>query len=371
MDFDMNKLATPYYIMEEAVLIKNLEKIKKLKDATGCKVLLAQKAGSFYPMYDLMKPHLDGTCASGVYEARLAHEHFGKENHMYAPAYKEHELVEALTMCGHVIFNNATQYERFKHLLDGKDVGLRINPEHSTTSNPRYDPCLPTSRLGMTIANFPDELPEGIKGLHFHTLCQQNSDDLEATFKKAESNFAKFFHQVDWINMGGGHMVTWDHYDLDRLIKLINYIKTTYNVQVYIEPGEAIWLDVGYLVASVLDVAGQNVILDASGSCHMPDVVDAPYRAGIVGADLPGVKKHTYRLGGPTCLAGDNLGEYSFDNEMQIGDRIVFTDMAHYTMVKNNTFNGIPLPSIAMCKQNGDVELVKAFGYEDFKVRLG
>ena len=363
-------IQTPYYIVDENLLKKNLEKVVTLKERTGCKVLFAQKAFSMFSVYHVISEYLDGTCASGIYEAKLAHEHFGKENHIYAPAYKPEELEEALEICQHIIFNNLGQYERFKHLLDGKTVGIRVNPEHSTTKNPQYDPCIPQSRLGTKISDFPDELPEGISGLHSHTLCQQNSDDLESTFYALEAKFGKYLHKLDWINLGGGHMITWPHYDLDRLVNLVNYIKKTYNVQVYLEPGESIAYNTGFLVTSVLDIHNGNVIMDASGSCHMPDCLSAPYKPDIIGAGLPNEKAYTYRLGGPTCLAGDNMYEYSFDTELKIGSKIVFEDMAHYTMVKNNTFNGIPLPAIAKVNLNGEVELVKTFDYSDFKNRL-
>jgi len=375
MDFDIYKIATPYYIVDENLLIHNLETLKNVADRTGCHILLAQKAFSMFYFYPLIGKYLDGTTASGINEARLGHEEMGKETHVFSPAYKEAEFDELLDICGHIIFNSFSQWEKYRDQAKkaGKKYGIRINPECSTQDHAIYDPCAPGSRLGVPKDAFREDLLEGISGLHFHTLCEQNADALAATVEAVEANFGKYLHQMEWLNIGGGHHITRPDYDVELLIQTIIRLRDTYHVKIYVEPGEAVALNTGYLVAEVVDVLtnGINIaILDTSAACHMPDVLEMPYRPQIVDAGLPSEKKYTYRLGGPSCLAGDVIGDYSFDHPLVPGERLVFCDMAHYSMVKNNTFNGIGLPSIAVVDKQRLVTLVRSFGYEDFKGRL-
>ena len=373
----LNGLRTPCYVVDEAKLIKNLELLQYVQQETGCRILLAQKCFSMFRLYPLLGKYLAGTTASGIYEARLGYEEMGKENHVFAPAFKDEDMRELVKICGHVIFNSLAQFEKHKKVCAaaGVSMGLRVNPECSTQGGEHaiYDPCAYGSRLGVTLANFPEELPEGIEGLHFHTLCEQNSDDLVTTFKAFETHFGKFLPRLKWLNLGGGHHITRADYDLQALLELIKYIKATYNVEVYLEPGEAVALNAGYLVTEVLDIVhnGLNIlILDASAACHMPDVLEMPYRPPLLGGFAAGEKPYTYRLSSMTCLAGDVIGDYSFEKPVEIGDKLVFADMAIYTMVKNNTFNGLPLPDIALLHADGSTEVVRRFGYEDFKGRL-
>jgi carboxynorspermidine decarboxylase len=373
INFDINTIDTPYFIVDEALIIKNLEVLARVKREAGCKILLAQKAFSMYALYPLISRYLDGTCASGLHEARLAKEYFSGENHVYSPAYSRREFGEIVPIADYIIFNSFDQWQRFKDMADGKMCGIRINPEFSTQKGAIYNPCAPNSRLGVTAANFRADMLDGISGLHFHTLCQQGADALEATMAVIEEKFGEHLHQMEWINMGGGHHITREGYDVDRLIGLIKRIKAAYDVKVYLEPGEAIALNAGYLVAEVLDIVQNDMdiaILDASAACHMPDVLEMPYRPHIIGSGEPGEKPHLYRLGGPSCLAGDIIGDYSFDEPLKTGDRLVFTDMAIYSMVKTNTFNGVGLPSIALLRKDEQIETLRTFGYEDFKMRL-
>jgi len=385
---DIKKIATPAFVVDEGLLTKNLEILKSVSDASGCKILLAQKAFSMYSLYPVIGEYLSGTTASGLYEAKLGREEMGKENHVFSPAHIESEFDEILEICDHVVFNSLSQWSKFREKCDSArikstsplNVGLRINPEHSTQEHGIYDPCSPGSRLGITKQNFEDGLHEyGAKiedfdGLHFHTLCEQNSDALEETLTAAEEKFGQYFHKIKWINFGGGHHITREDYDIPLLIKLIKQISGKYNVQVYIEPGEAVVLNTGFLVSSVIDKVTngsvQNLILDTSAACHMPDVIEMPYRPPVANSGEANEKPYTYRLGGPTCLAGDIIGDYSFDCAIDIGDKLVFCDMALYTMVKTNTFNGTRLPDIVIRDANGVCKVVKSFGYGDFKSRL-
>lgn len=375
LDFAIDKLPTPCFVVDEKLLIKNLEKLKYVMDKTGCHILLAQKAFSMFSTYPLVSQYLSGTTASGLYEAKLGHEMFAGETHIFSPAYKGEELDEILTICDHIIFNSFSQWEicKDKCLASNKSFGIRVNPECSTQDHAIYDPCSPFSRLGVTKANFRADMLEGIDGLHFHTLCEQNSDALEATIKAVEEKFGVFLPQMKWVNFGGGHHISREDYDVEKLIEIIKSFKAKYNVKVYLEPGEAVALNSGFLVASVMDIIdnGMNIaILDTSAACHMPDVLEMPYKPYIIGSGEAKVKKYTYRLGGHTCLAGDIIGDYSFDEPLKIGDRLVFCDMAIYSMVKTNTFNGMQLPSIALCDKDGNTKIIKEFGYEDFKNRL-
>lgn len=375
MNFDIHAINTPYYIVEQERLVKNLALLKSVAERAGCEILLAQKAFSMYSLYPLIGEYLSGTAASGLFEARLGFECMGKESHVFSAAYREDEFDELLTICDHIIFNSFSQWERFKSkaLRTNKKFGLRINPECSTQTHAIYDPCATGSRLGITQKNFQFDNIDGISGLHFHTLCEQNSDALLVTLDAIEEKFQACLPDMEWVNFGGGHHITRDDYDREALISRIRQFRQKYGVRVYLEPGEAIALNAGYLVASVLDIINNNMniaILDTSAACHMPDILEMPYRPDITDAGPAGGKPYTYRLGGPTCLAGDIIGDYSFDHPLEPGDRLVFRDMAIYTMVKNNTFNGIKLPSIAVTGKEGHVKLIKSFGYEDFKNRL-
>lgn len=373
----LQALPTPCYVVDEAKLIKNLELLQKVQQETGCHILLAQKCFSMFRLYPLIGQYLAGTTASGIYEARLGREEMGKENHVFAPAFKDEDMQELVQVCDHIVFNSMAQLEKHRSVWQeaGVSVGIRVNPEYSTqeAEHAIYDPCAYGSRLGVTLANFPEQLPEGVEGLHFHTLCEQNADDLIATFKAFESEFGKYFSQLKWLNLGGGHHITRADYDVQALIDLLNYIRTTYNLKVYLEPGEAVALNAGYLVTEVLDIVRNGLevlILDASAACHMPDVLEMPYRPPLRGGFAAGEKPYTYRLSSMTCLAGDVIGDYSFVKKIRIGDKLIFEDMAIYSMVKNNTFNGMPLPDIVLLYKNGTTELVRRFGYEDFKGRL-
>lgn len=371
----LQTIPTPSYVVEEQLLIKNLEILKQVMDESGCHILLAQKCFSMFSVYPLIGTYLSGTTASGLFEAKLGKEHMGGETHIYAAAYRDDEIDEILNLCDHIIFNSFSQWARFKDkaIKSGKECGLRINPECSTQEGHAiYDPCAPYSRMGITKDNFQDDKLEGISGLHFHTLCEQNSDDLVTTLHAVEKYFGKYLYQMKWLNFGGGHHITKDDYDRETLIKSIKYMQEKYDLIIYLEPGEAVALNAGYLVSTVLDIMhnGMDIaILDTSASCHMPDVIEMPYRPVIIGAKSPGEYRHTYRLGGPTCLAGDIIGDYSFEKPLLIGDRVVFCDMAIYSMVKNNTFNGMNLPSIVL-KEQEHLKLIKQFGYLDFKNRL-
>lgn len=373
-------IKTPTFVIEEKLLVKNLEKLKYIIEKTGCDILLAQKCFSMYHTYNLIGQYISGTTASGLFEAKLGKEHMGKQTHVYSAAYRDDEIDEILDICDHVVFNSFSQWEKYKDkaIKSGKEIGLRINPECSTQEGHAiYDPCSIYSRMGITKEKFKDKDLQGISGLHFHTLCEQNVEDLITTIKVVEKNFGNILYKMKWINFGGGHHITKKEYDIDKLINCINYIKTKYHLQVYIEPGEAVALDTGFLVSTVLDIVYNKrdiAILDASAACHMPDVIEMPYTPEILEGTILKKQesienKYIYRLAGPTCLAGDIIGDYVFKKPLKIGDRIIFCDMAIYSMVKTNTFNGMNLPSIAY-KKDDDIKIIKNFGYNDFKMRL-
>ena len=376
----MDQLPTPCYVIDEKKLKENLQILKEVREEAGCKILLAQKAFSCFYEYPLIGQYLDGTTASGLYEARLGKEEMGKENPVFAPAYKDADIKELGEICDHIIFNSFAQLRRHKDVVSGKSLGLRINPECSTQGDHAiYDPCAPGSRLGVTKEVFvreieaEPELFDALDGLHFHTLCEQNADDLAKTLEAVEEKFGPWLSKIKWLNMGGGHHITRDDYDRKLLIKCIKHIRDIYGVEVYLEPGEAIALNAGYLVTEVMDIVENGLsvlILDASAACHMPDVLEMPYRPPLKDSGNAGEKAFTYRLSSCTCLAGDVIGDYSFDKQIHVGDKLYFQDMAIYSMVKNNTFNGIPLPGIAVMKEDGDCELIRTFGYGDFKGRL-
>lgn len=377
MDLDFTKVPTPCYVVDERLLIKNLEILKKVEEETGCRILLATKAFSMYETFPLVAKYLSGVTSSSLHEARLGYEEMGKEVHIYAAAYKEEEFDKIMHYCNHIVFNSFNQWNKYKEKIKaaGKPIscGLRINPEYAEVETELYNPCAPKSRMGITLEHFAGEDLEGIEGLHFHAMCEQNSDTLERILKVVEEKFGAYLHQMKWINFGGGHHITRADYDLEKLIKCIKHIKGTYDIEVYLEPGEAVALNTGYLVSTVLETLHNDIdiaILDTSAACHMPDVLEMPYRPQIIGGGIATEKAYTYRLGSATCLAGDVIGDYSFDAPLKEGDRLVFCDMAHYTMVKNNTFNGINLPSIVLYSEKEGFKIIKSFGYEDFKSRL-
>jgi len=373
----LNTLPSPCWILEEPRLLKNLETLAYVKKKSGTKILLALKGYALWKSFDIVRPYLEGCCASGLHEAKLAQETFGKEVHTYSPAFKEEEIEEIAAISHHLVFNTPAQFSRFAHrakkINPNLSLGLRVNPEYSASPREIYNPCGTYSRLGTTLANFDESILGSLEGLHFHALCEQDSDALEAVLENFEAKFGKYIPKMKWINFGGGHHITRKGYNIEKLIDLVKNFKTKYNVEVYLEPGEAIGWETGFLVATVLDIVhnGMDIaILDTSAEAHMPDTIIMPYRAEVRGAGKAGEKPYTYRLGGNTCLAGDIMGDYSFDAPLQIGDRVVFEDQMHYTMVKATTFNGIKLPSIAIEKTDGTIEVVREFRYEDFKNRL-
>ena len=369
-------IRTPYFVVDEGLLRKNLELLRQVQEEAGCRILLAQKAFSMFYCYPLIAQYLCGTTASGLYEARLGKENFGGETHVFSPAYREDEFNELLAYADHFVFNSPNQLRKFgpRAREAGKSVGLRTNPRCSTQEGHAiYDPCAPGSRLGTTLENFDEDLLPLLDGLHFHTLCEQNSDDLETTLRAFEDQFGQYLPQMQWLNLGGGHHITRSDYDVERLVHLVKGLRERYNVTVYLEPGEAVVLNSGFLVTEVLEVLHNDLdlaILDTSAACHMPDVLEMPYRPPLLGSGEAGEKAYTYRLGGPTCLAGDIIGDYSFDAPLTEGTRLTFGDMALYTMVKTNTFNGMPLPAIVWRDLDGKETVVRQFGYEDFASRL-
>ncbi|MDD3140752.1 MAG: carboxynorspermidine decarboxylase [Lachnospiraceae bacterium] len=370
------QLPTPCYVVEEELIEHNLKILQRVGARTGAKILLAQKAFSMFSLYPFIGKYLDGTTASGLYEARLGYEEMQKENHVFSAAYREDEIDEIIRYCDHIVFNSFSQFKKYKAqvLKAGKEIGLRINPECSTQEGHEiYDPCAKGSRLGITKENFKPELLEGVSGLHFHTLCEQNADALEITLKVIEEKFGTYLNQMKWINFGGGHHITRADYDIEKLETCIHHMQQKYDVEVYLEPGEAVALNAGFLITTVLDLfqnEGNIAILDTSAACHMPDVLEMPYKPPLLHAGEEGEKKYSYKLGGPTCLAGDVIGTYSFDKPLEVGDRLVFADMAIYSMVKNNTFNGMPLPAIVLKKNEGNYKIIRTFEYADFKCRL-
>ena len=380
---EFQNIKTPCYILDEKALIENAKLLGGVAERTGCKMLLAQKAFSNYDCYPFFEPYLAGTEASGLYEARLgAEEMAGKEVHVFCAGYRADEFEELLQYADHIVFNSPSQLLRFGRMAKeaGKSVGLRINPECSTQEGHEiYDPCAPGSRMGTTRVQWDEaivknpELMELLDGVHFHTLCEQDSDDLETTLASVKKQFGDLIAKVKWINFGGGHHITRPGYDIERLERCIRTAQEEWKVEVYLEPGEAVAYYAGYLVTKVLDVVENGIriaLLDASAACHMPDVIEMPYRPPLMDSGEAGEKAYTYRLAGSTCLAGDVIGDYSFDHPLKEGDKLVFEDMAIYSMVKNNTFNGICLPSIALRKEDGSIQVIRRFGYQDFKGRL-
>lgn len=373
------KLApSPAYVVDLGRLRHNLAILDEVQKRSGAKILMALKAFAMWSVFPVIRETLHGVCASSPWEARLGREEFGREVHSFAAAFKQSDVVELLTLSNHLVFNSFNQLERFRPLWEKErgrvSVGLRVNPEHSEGHTAIYDPCAPKSRLGIPRREFDGRSLEGVEGLHFHTLCEQLFEPLERTAKVFEEKFGAFLPGMKWLNLGGGHHITREGYDIDALVELITYFKGKYGVEVYLEPGEAIAIGTGILVGEVLDVVHNEMdiaILDVSATCHMPDVLEMPYRPGITGGFDAGEKAHTYRLGGPSCLAGDVIGDWSFETPLKPGDRLAFEDMSHYTMVKTTTFNGIQHPAICTFEpEAGELKVVRSFGYEDFKVRL-
>ncbi|WP_242521538.1 carboxynorspermidine decarboxylase [Motiliproteus sp. SC1-56] len=383
--FDPRRVPSPCYVVDEHAVEQNLKILNRVQQESGAKVLAALKAFSCWALGPLTARYLSGTCASGLHEARLGHDYYGgdegKEVHVFSAAYSQADLEEILKIAHHVVFNSFSQWRRFQPLLQAAKAarpelsfGLRINPEHSEGEVAIYDPCAPGSRLGIPLGQFEAESLEGISGLHFHTLCEHQFAPLARTLDVVEAKFGDLLAKLEWVNFGGGHWISHPDYDVEGLVARIREFSAKYDVQVYLEPGEAVAIHTGVLVAEVLDVTRtdrEQAILDTSATCHMPDTLEMPYRADVLGAGEAGEKPYTYRLGGMTCLAGDVIGDYSFDAPLEPGQRLVFDDMAHYTMVKTTTFNGIGLPAIALWNSETDaLRVVKQFGYDDFKQRL-
>lgn len=369
------QVKTPVYICEEELLEENLKRLLHVKKQSGARILLALKGFALQDSFYLVREYLDGCTASGLHEAKLSNELFCKETHTYSPAFKGEDVDEILDISNHVVFNSFSQLKKFKNkaLKKGVSCGLRVNPEVSSSPVDMYDPSGKFSRLGITRENFKEDEIEGVEGLHFHALCEQNVDALEKVLKGFEKNFAKFIPKMKWINFGGGHHITREDYDIERLIYVIKDFKKRYNnIEVYLEPGEAVGWQSGVLVATVLDIVDngmQIAILDTSAEAHMPDTILMPYRANVREAGKPNEKRYTYKLAGNTCLAGDVMGDYSFDKPLYIGQKIIFEDMIHYTIVKNTTFNGIKLPDLAILKKDGSYVITKHFGYEEYRRR--
>ena len=379
--FDPSRVPSPCFVVDEISIERNLKILDRVQKESGAKILMALKAFSMFNLAPLISRYLNGTCASGLHEARLGREEFGGEVHTFSAAYTEHDLKEILEISNHIVFNSFGQWRRFQSIIQQAKVrrpelqfGLRVNPLHSECATAIYDPCAEGSRLGIPYQQFSNQDLSGIEGLHFHTLCEQSFEPLDRTLTAIETQFSDLLHNLKWVNFGGGHHITSHDYPVDKLITRIKSFQEKYNLQVILEPGEAIAINTGVLVSEVLDLTHNSIdlaILDTSATCHMPDTLEMPYRADIFSAGITGEKKHQYRLGGQTCLAGDVIGDYSFDQPLKIGQRLMFDDMAHYTMVKTNTFNGIQLPSIAVWNSETDqLTLVKEFNYNDFKQRL-
>ena len=367
---------SPAYVVDLGRLRHNLAILDEVQRRSGARILMALKAFAMWSVFPIIRETLQGVCASSPWEARLGFEEFGREVHSFAAAFKESDVVELLSTSNHLVFNSFNQLERFRPLWErsGVSVGLRVNPEHSEGHTPLYDPCAPKSRLGIPRREFEGRSLVGVEGLHFHTLCEQLFEPLERTARAFDVSFGEFLPGMKWLNLGGGHHITREGYDIDALVELVRYFRGKYDVDVYLEPGEAIAIGTGLLVSEVLDVVHNEMdiaILDVSATCHMPDCLEMPYRPGITGGFDPGEKAHTYRLGGPSCLAGDVIGDWSFERTLKAGDRLAFEDMAHYTMVKTTTFNGIQHPAICTYEpETGELTVMRRFGYGDFRSRL-
>jgi carboxynorspermidine decarboxylase len=375
MTLDISRIPTPCYVLEEDRLRANLALMERVQRESGGKLILALKGYAMWSTFPIIREVLHGCTASSLNEARLAAEEFGKEVHVYAPAYNDAEFPEILKLAHHLTFNSFSQWRRFgqQARAAGVSCAIRVNPQVAEVAVDMYNPCGRTSRLGVTLEEFQPEALEGIEGLHFHALCECGADSLERTLIAFEERFGDWIPQMKWINFGGGHLMTRQGYDVELLIRLVGDFRERYDVEVYLEPGGAVGWQTGPLVASVLDIVHNNMdiaILDVSAAAHMPDVLEMPYRPAVLGAGEPGTKPYTYRLGGNTCLAGDVIGDYAFERPLQVGDKIVLEDMIHYTFVKNTTFNGVNLPSLAIWTSEDELRMVRTFGYQEFKNRL-
>ena len=371
---DLSHIPSPCFVLDEKLLIRNLELLHKISNEAQIDMLCAFKGFAMWSTFPLLQKYLNGATASSLHEAILCHEEFGRKAHLCVPVYLDSEIEEITNISSHITFNSISQFNRFSGITmeKGLKIALRINPEYSEVETDLYNPCIPGSRLGITASNMPDVLPKSINGLHFHSLCEQNADSLARTFKEIEKKYGKYLGQISWMNIGGGHHFTRKDYDVELFVETIKNIKKKYGLEIIAEPGEAIGWQTGYLVSTVQDIISSNgfntAMLDVSFTAHMPDCLEMPYRPEIHGTSETG--KHIYRLGGNTCLSGDFMGDYQFENPIEIGDKIIFDDMIHYTMVKTNTFNGINLPSIGIIDNNSKFNLVKKFGYLDYKGRL-
>ncbi|MBX2842822.1 MAG: carboxynorspermidine decarboxylase [Flammeovirgaceae bacterium] len=375
---DFSEIPSPCYVLEEKKLRDNLMILDLVQQATGAKIICALKGFSMHSTFNLVRQFLPGTTASSLHEARLGTEEFGGEVHAYCPVYLEQEFPEIMEYCEHITFNSLSQWEKYKPIVETaqKNIScaIRINPEYSEVTTDLYNPCIPGSRLGITAEKLGDHLPEGIEGLHFHTLCESSAESLEKTLYAVEEKFGHLLHEAKWLNMGGGHAITRNGYDVNLLIELIKNLILNYDLEIILEPGSAVGWETGFLLSSVLDIVENQgtkaAMLDTSFAAHMPDCLEMPYQPKIIGAEKNANGNHVYKMGGLTCLAGDVMGDYSFKKPLEIGDKIIFDDMIHYTMVKNNTFNGVNLPSIGILTEEGDFKLIKSFGYTDYKERL-
>ncbi len=373
---------SPCFVLEVAKLEANLKQLAAIKAATGCTIICALKGFALYPAFELVTQYLDGGTASSLHEAMLIDQHMGRKAHTYAPAYRDDEFAAITSLSSHITFNSLNQWQRYQQQVPGHvSCGLRINPQYSEVSTDLYNPCVPGSRLGIVASQLGPTLPDGIEGLHFHTLCENDSYTLERTLQHVEQRFGPLLHQAKWLNMGGGHLITRKGYDASHLTGLIQHLQSTYNLEVILEPGSAIGWETGFLLSTVLDIIDsqgiQVAMLDVSVANHMPDCLEMPYTPRITGAtivggaDTPPTQRHVYRMGGLTCLAGDFVGDYAFDAPLTIGQQVVFEDMMHYTMVKTTTFNGVNLPAIGLLGKDGTARVLKTFGYESYVDRLG
>lgn len=377
--FAASGLDTPSFVLDESVYHHNGRILKSVQERTGAKILLAQKAFSCFPVYPILRPYLAGTAASGLYEARLGHEEFGGEVHVYSPSFKPREITEILRFADHLIFNSLGQWHRYRAEVVANprpvSAGLRINPEYAEAVAEIYNPCIPGSRFGALASQLEGADLDGIEGLHFHTLCEQGAGALQRTLEAVIEKFDSHLQRMKWLNMGGGHLITAPGYDVELLVRLILQVRERYpHLQIYLEPGEAIAIGSGVLIGSVIDIVENGMpiaVIDISATAHMPDTLEMPYRPEILDAGLPGERPHTYRLGGPTCLAGDVIGDYSFDAPLRVGDRLVFREMAHYTMVKTTMFNGVPHPDICIRREDGGIERIREFTFQDYRSRMG
>jgi len=377
LEIAAGSIITPVYLLDETLIEENMKILQYVKDRTGCKILHALKSYASFATFPMMSRYLDGTCASGLNEARLGYDKFKKEVHTFSAAFREKDIGQILKYSDSIIFNSFYQLEKYGKIIrkKGLETGLRVNPGHSEVATEMYNTCAPRSRLGIIYDSFSEEFPKYKKmvdGLHFHAMCEQNSDVLERILKSFEKLYGPYVNGLKWVNFGGGHHITRDDYNIELLVKLINNFKEKYGIQVYLEPGEASILNAGVLISTVLDIVKNVVkiaIIDASAETHMPDVLLMPYRPHVMMSGLPNEKKYNYIIAGPSCLAGDVVGDYSFDNPLKQEDKLVFTDMALYSIVKSTTFNGINLPDIAMIHDGGKVEIVKKFDYKDYRNR--